>query len=99
MKLVFEHYWVCEYVSSGTHTIPFEYSSKEDFQFYVLDLIEKDKAIMINEYGKKEGEKYYRNRYITIFGEEFNVGDLEDSIMGGVYTLEEWFDKNNRNKI
>ena len=94
MKLIYEHYWCDPWVASGTITIPFEYSSIVDFQYFVLEEIEKHKQECIKQYGKKEGSIYYTNGYIEILGHELNVGDLESNIEDRVYTLEDWFEKN-----
>ena len=95
MKLVYEHNWCVEYVADGTDTIPIEYSSKEDFQYMVLELIDNHKKSCIEKYGKKDGNNWYRNGSIELFNRGFNVGDLEDSI-DTVYELDEWFEKNKR---
>jgi hypothetical protein len=51
MKIVFEYNWNVEHEASGTETIPFEYSSIEDFQFMVLEKIKEHKEKCIKEYG------------------------------------------------
>ena len=89
MKLVLEIHWCVEYEASGIHTIPFEYSSIEDFQYMVLE--------KIKEYKEQQEEKnkgWYRNGYLTILGEDYNIGDLEDSIEHYVYELNDWFERN-----
>jgi hypothetical protein len=93
MKLIFEYHWDEEYVASGTETMPFEYSSVEDFQYMVLEKIKEHKEECIEKYGKKDGSKWYRNDYIKILDKEFIVEDLEDSI-DSVYELEVWFERN-----
>lgn len=92
MKLVFEYKWSDGYTMSGTNTFPVEYSSIEDLQYLILEECKKHKDEQIKVYGKKAGNDYYRNGYIYILGEEFNVGHLEDSIYN-IYTAETWFDK------
>lgn len=87
MKLVFEIHWCVEYVASGIHTIPLEYSSIEDFQYMVLEKIKEYKE-------QCENEEWYRNGYIEILGHEYNIGDLEDSIEYNVYELNDWFERN-----
>jgi len=76
-----------------TDTIPFEYSSIDDFQFMVLEKIKEAKELCIEQYGAKDAEVYYRNGNIKLFGfSDMNIGNLEDSI-DNVYTLEDWFNK------
>jgi hypothetical protein len=93
MKLIFEYCWVDDCVSSGRETIPFEYSSIEDFQFMVLEKIKEYKEQSIREYGKSNGALWYRNGIITLWDETFNVGNLEDSITN-VSELNDWFEGN-----
>lgn len=92
MKLVLEYHWG-DYEADGIATIPFEYSSIEDFQYMVLEKIKEHKEQCIEKYGKIDGSKWYRNGNITILEEEFGVADLEDSIES-VYKLEDWFERN-----
>jgi hypothetical protein len=94
MKIVFEYNWNVEHEASGTETIPFEYSSIEDFQFMVLEKIKEHKEKCIKEYGNIDGSQWYRNGNIKILNQEFNVGSLEDSIEFCVYELDDWFEKN-----
>jgi hypothetical protein len=94
MKLVFEYESTDGCTYSCANTIPFEYSSKDDFILMVLDKIFDHKVQCILEHGKKDGSEWYRNGYIEVFNNyNINVGSLEDSIEYNVFTLEEWFDK------
>jgi hypothetical protein len=93
MKLVFKYRWYVEHVAEGTETIPFEYSSKEDFQYFVLEEIKNFKDECIKEHGEKDGEMWYRNSYIKILDCDMNIGDLEDCIEHNVFELDEWFEK------
>jgi len=93
MKIVFEYYWG-DYEASGIATIPFEYSSIEDFQYMVLEKIKEHKEQCIEKYGKKDGSEWYRNGSIEILNESFEVGNLEESIEYNVYELNEWFERN-----
>ena len=68
--------------------IPFEYSSKDDFILYVLELIEK---------AEKNKRKTHFNEYISLFGFDIEVSHLY-SIENLVFTLEEWFE-NEKEKI
>lgn len=76
---------------SCSTVIPFEYSCKEDFQFMVLEEIDKHKKECIKQYGHAGGQEYYRNGYIKILNGEYNVGSLEDWI-DHIYELDEWFE-------
>ncbi len=82
---------------SGICVYPFEYSSKDDFCLLVLDMIEKHKQECIKAYGKKNGELWYKNGYITVLGQDISVEYVED-IERCVYTLDEWFEANKLNK-
>lgn len=88
-KLIFEYYWGDGYTCSGTETIPFEWSSVEDFQLMVLGEIEEYRKLYFTKYNT---DKYYRNGSILIIGRDFNVGNLEDSIENYVYELNDWFE-------
>jgi len=91
-KLVFQYYWSDDCICSGTATIPFEYSSIDDFIFMILQKTEEYRKNYIEKYGD---DKFYRNGYIEILGIDINVGDLEYIIESNssVYTLEDWFEK------
>ena len=93
MKLVFEYHWSVEGEAEGTCTIPFEYSSIEDFQFMVLEKIKEHKERFIKEKGKKDGIAWYRNGSVEVLGADLNVGNLEDDIEHYVFTLEDWFEQ------
>ncbi len=94
MKLVFEFTTGDGCTFETTITIPFEYITKEDFILSILYKIDERKKECIAEYGKKNGEEWYRNGEIVVFKDyAINVGDLEDNIEHRVYQLEEWFEK------
>lgn len=92
LVFVYESSDGCTY--SCTNTIPFEYSSVDDFQFMVLEKIKEHKEACVLKYGAEDGEKWYRNGTIKIFdNHDIEIGHIEDCIER-VYTLEEWFTKN-----
>ncbi len=94
MKLVFEYESSDGCTYSCTNTIPFEYSSKDDFILMVLDKLDIHKKECILQHGKKDGNEWYRNGEVEILPKYFlNVGNIEDNIEYNVFTLEEWFDK------
>lgn len=68
----------CTY--SNNIPTPFEYSSKDDFIYHVLELIEKAKAK-----GEFSITPFHKDDYVDLE----NIGDLEKEIM----TVEEWFEK------
>lgn len=80
-KLVFVHHWGDE-GCYGTSTIPFEYKSKEDF---VFDILEQFK-------GHKWEGKYatVKLKKFDIYLEQYEINDIERN----VFTLEEWFELN-----
>lgn len=94
-KLVFKNYCTDECTYGYDNYYPFEYSSKDDFIFFVLEEIDKCKERNIKEYGKKDGSIYYLNNYITIFDDiTIKVDSLIDYIKQNIYTLDEWFELN-----
>lgn len=93
MKLVFDYFWKIPNVSSGITTIPFEYSSKEDFKTYVYDKIKKYKNSLIADRGIEYGELYYKDGEILLFTIVCRIGDLEFSVENYLYEFDEWFEK------
>lgn len=96
-KLIFEYESTDGCTYSCTNTIPFEYSSVMEFQLMVLDKVEEYKQKCILDYGRKDGNIWYRNGHIKILDTEINVGHLIDNI-DNVFTLDEWFNKNKTNE-
>jgi len=92
MQLVWEMYCTDGCTYSNTDFIPFEFSSKDDFIYFILEKIKEVKA-------KKE--KY---PYIKLFGYDIAlfVNDAtyltEEDVERNVHTLEEWF-ANNKKEI
>lgn len=80
-RLIWECYVTDEYTYSYTDTIPFEYSSKDDFCLKVLDDIQK---------GKEKRPDY---PMVEVLGVTKNCEDVED-IEHQVFTIDEWFNKN-----
>lgn len=94
MKLIFRYDWCEEHVASGVVTIPFEYSSKEDFQYLLLQKIEEYYANAEKEHGKQYVKKYpeqFNQGYVKVFDHYVSVESLSD-IEGCVYTVDEWFE-------
>jgi len=80
MKLV-----LLDHISDGAtysciDTIPFEFSSKDDFVLEILERVEK---------AKKNKEHYIK---LSDMERMISIEDAE-SIEGNVFTLEEWFEK------
>jgi hypothetical protein len=80
MKLVFTYSW-CNEEASATITVPFEYSSLEDFQFMLLEKLDDC---------KKNGQCYIRLFDCDINIEESDIERVENSVL----TLEDWFERN-----
>lgn len=88
MQLIYTHHWGGEPCGGTTH-IPFEYESKEQF---VFDVLEKFKDHKWQRYG--DGSSDYETSTVNIFDNvDLTKGDLE-SIEHNVSTLEEWFKRN-----
>lgn len=85
MRLVFIYHWCIPYEAEGTETIPFEYSSIEDFQFFVLEKIAEIKS--------KKDCFGYSSHYIELFGYNMLIEEIEYNINHIVISLEDWFDK------
>lgn len=81
MKFIYTHCWGDE-GCSGTSYISFEYSSKEEF---VFDMLEK--------FDKVEVFDYY-NQEIKLF-EDVTISKCDlHNLEGNVKTLDEWFELN-----
>lgn len=79
-KLILVYYTTDGYTYGFNYNIPFEYSSKDDFVYYILELCKEAK---LND-----------NPYIKVFDiDDFLIEDAE-TIESSVYKYEEWFDKN-----
>ncbi|MEO6301736.1 MAG: hypothetical protein ABIP51_01060 [Bacteroidia bacterium] len=99
-KLVFELYFTDGCTYGNTVPVPFEFSSKEDFVFMVLEKIQESKR------KAKEENSDYAN--IILFEEtlqvmnNFDYGSeqyREEDIENLTFTIEEWFNKIKKNKI
>lgn len=79
-KLVFVYSWGDE-GCCGTTVIPFEFSSKDDFVFYMLEKYKELRDL-------RTREVYFTDLDIWLNKEEV------DGIERNIYTLEEWFKEN-----
>ena len=87
-KLIYTHSWGDE-MSSGVDNIAFQYKSKEDF---VFDILEKYKKHQWIYYGQFKSD--YETSSIELFsGVWLTKGQLE-YIETNILTLEEWFTNN-----
>lgn len=85
-KLIFIYEFGSEGCGWYNATIPFEYSSKDDFCYEILERIEKSKGVLNSIKGN------YRSIYLEVFNYDINITELED-IENMVFTLDEWFEK------
>ena len=86
MKLIFLYNWCVPYESSGTNTIPFEYSSLEEFQFMILEKIQEHKQKGLT--------------HMLLFGYTMDIDEASlESIESITFTLDDWFEKNKEIKI
>lgn len=90
-KLILTHCWGDE-VCSGTSYIPFEYKSKDDFVFDILERYKNHEWIYYKKYPNKTTSDYDTSEVEVLDNVFLSKGALED-IEGNVLTLEKWFEQ------
>jgi hypothetical protein len=84
MKLIWNMFFTDGCTYTCTDTVPFEYSSKDDFILYVWGLIDE---------AKKKNPNYPS---INVLGYEDLSGETIANVENDIFTLDEWFEQNKK---